>query len=319
MEDDEEVSASLRVTTIVDDEVRDAIADGRPVVALESTIIAHGLPWPQNVEVALECESIVRDGGAVPATVAVLSGLPRVGLSSGEIERLGREEGVEKVSRRDLATVIARGLTGATTVAATMLLAERAGIHVFVTGGIGGVHRGAERTMDISADLEELARTPVAVVCAGAKSILDLGLTLEYLETRGVPVIGLECDEFPAFYLRGSGHAVDARLTVEETARAMHAHWSLGILGGLVVANPIPAEHAPDAAFLHGVIERAIREAEDRGIRGNDTTPFLLARIAELSDGRSLEANLALVRHNAARGAELAAAYSAITCGGARD
>jgi len=293
-------------------EVREALESGKAVVALESTIISHGLPWPDNLEMARRTESLIRSQGAVPATIAILRGRPKVGLSSLEIEELASEKSVIKVSRRDIGRVMATGAFGATTVAGTMVLADRAGIRVFVTGGIGGVHRGAAQSMDISADLEELAQTPVAVVCAGAKSILDLGLSLEYLETRGVPVIGLDSDDFPAFYTRSSGFGVDARMDVATTARTMKAHWAMGLNGGLVIANPIPADQALEPAFIDGIIANALREADSQGIRGKNITPFLLAKIKELSGGRSLAANLALVYNNAVKGAELAVAYAAL-------
>ncbi|HAW85356.1 MAG: pseudouridine-5-phosphate glycosidase [Spirochaetes bacterium GWD1_61_31] len=292
-------------------EVSAALQAGRPVVALESTIISHGLPWPENLEMARQTERLIREQGVVPATIAILAGRPVVGLNDGQIEQLAKQRDVAKVSRRDIGLIMATGRFGATTVASTMLLAQVAGIRVFVTGGIGGVHRHAQQTMDVSADLQELARTPVAVVCAGAKSILDIGLTLEYLETQGVPVVGLDTDDFPAFYTRSSGFPVDARLTIQQAATAMHAHWELGLTNGLVVANPIPADQALEESYINGIIEEALRAADDQGIKGKAITPFLLARIKELSGGRSLAANLALVYHNAIQGARLAAAYAA--------
>lgn len=289
-------------------EVRDTLAAGRAVVALESTIIAHGMPYPTNVKTARAVERIVREQGAVPATVAILGGEIRVGLDGKALDRLGRAEGVAKVSRRDLGAAVARGLDGATTVAATMIVAARAGIEVFVTGGIGGVHRGAERSFDVSADLTELGRTRVAVVCAGAKAILDLGLTLEVLETWGVPVIGFGTDRFPAFYTRDSGFGVDCRVnSAAELARVLRSHWDLG-LAGAVVANPIPKEHEMDADRVEAAIDDALTEAAEQGVSGKDVTPYLLSRIEELTGGDSLEANRALIESNARVGARLAVA-----------
>jgi pseudouridylate synthase len=299
-------------------EVMEAVAARRPLVALESTIIAHGMPYPENVETARAVEALVRRNGAVPATIAVMGGRLRVGLSGEELERLGSAPGVAKVSRRDLPQALAGGGLGATTVAATMIAAHLAGIRVFVTGGIGGVHRGAERTFDVSADLTELARTPVAVVCAGAKSILDLGLTLEVLETQGVPVIGYRTDRFPAFFTRDSGHPVDLRLDAPEAvARALSTQWALGYPGGAVVANPIPEAAAMAREEIDGVIARALSEAEAQGVAGKAVTPFLLDRIKQLTGGRSLAANVALVKHNAEVGAQVAAALAALPDGGA--
>ena len=282
-------------------EVASALADGAPVVALESTIITHGMPYPDNVETALHAEATVREAGATPATVAVVGGRPQVGLDAAEIELLGRAgPRAAKVSRRDLSFVMARGGEGGTTVAATMLLARMAGIHVFATGGIGGVHRGASATFDISADLQELARTDVTVVCAGMKSMLDLGLTLEYLETHGVPVIGYGSDVLPTFYCRESDHRVDYRLdTAEEVAEVMAVRSELGLRGGVVVAVPVPAGQAMDRARVDTAIETALVEAAERGIRGKEVTPFLLARIVDLTGRDSLAANVALVLNNA--------------------
>ena len=282
-------------------EVSKALADGRPVVALESTIISHGMPYPKNVETALLVEKTIRDNGAVPATIAIIGGRLKAGLSEVEIEYLGKTgRGVAKVSRRDLPVIIARGADGATTVTTTMMIAHMAGIQVFATGGIGGVHRGAETTMDISADLEELAQTPVLVVCAGAKAILDLGLTLEYLETKGVPVIGYGTDELPAFYSRRSGFGVDYRIdTPAALAAAFRAQRDMGIKGGMLVANPIPEEYAMDDKVIGAAIDRAIAESRQQGIHGKETTPFLLARVAELTGGDSLESNIRLVLNNA--------------------
>ncbi|MEP9384359.1 pseudouridine-5'-phosphate glycosidase [Nocardioides sp. KR10-350] len=292
------------------DEVADALAADRPVVALESTIISHGMPYPQNVAMATEVEQIVRDGGAVPATIAVLDGVPRIGLGKDDLELLASHGDVMKVSVRDLPYAVARRLHGATTVAATMRLAAMAGIRVFVTGGLGGVHRGAELSFDVSADLTELSRTPVAVVSAGVKSILDIGLTLETLETYGVPVLVNGADEFPSFYSRSSGHAAPMRVDgAAEIADVMRATWDLDLSTGLVVANPIPADDEIPADRIGGIIEQALADADARGIRGKDTTPYLLARIVEITGGDSLVANIALVRHNARLAAAVASAY----------
>ena len=253
----------------IKEEVKNALNEKKPVVALESTIIAHGMPYPKNVETALEVERIIRDRGAIPATIAILDGKIKVGLSKEEIEYLGSAENVSKVSRRDLPFIVAKGLNGATTVASTMIVAKMAGIKVFVTGGIGGVHRGAEESFDISADLQELAKTSVAVVCAGAKSILDIGLTLEYLETFGVPVVGFKTDEFPAFFTRKSGFGVDYNVdSEEELAKDIKTKWDLGLDGGIVVANPIPEEYEMDADIINKAIVEALREAEEKGIQG---------------------------------------------------
>ena len=292
-------------------EVEAAIAEGRPVVALESTIISHGMPYPRNVAMAREVEGIVRDRGAVPATVAVIAGRPTIGLADAELELLGSDDGVRKVSVRDLGYVVATGAHGATTVASTMRLAGLAGIEVFVTGGLGGVHRGAESSMDVSADLTELSRTPVAVVSAGVKSILDIGRTLEVLETLGVPVVGIGTDDFPSFFSRSSGVPVPMRLeTPEEVAALARAGWELGLESGVAVANPVPVEDEMPRADVDGVVARALDDAERLGVRGRDITPYLLARIVELSDGRSLETNIALVRHNARVGTALAVALA---------
>ena len=288
-------------------DVKTALKEGKPVVALESTIIAHGMPYPQNVKTALEVEKIIRDNGAIPATIAILDGRIKVGLTEEEIEKLGSAKDVYKVSRRDMPYVLSKGLNGATTVASTMIIANLAGIKVFVTGGIGGVHRGAEKTFDISADLQELAQTNVAVVCAGAKSILDLGLTLEYLETFGVPVIGFKTEEFPAFFTRESGHKVDYSVDGPvELSNIIKTKWDLGLNGGLVVANPIPKEYAMDKNIIDKAIEGALKEAEERGIVGKDTTPFLLEKIKDITEGESLKSNIQLVFNNAKVGAGLA-------------
>jgi pseudouridine-5'-phosphate glycosidase len=295
--------------------VAQALHDGDPVVALESTIISHGMPYPENVAMAREVEAIVRAAGAVPATIAVLGGRPRVGLGSDELELLAGDATVAKVSVRDLPYVVARGTHGATTVAATMRLAALAGIPVFATGGIGGVHRGAPQTFDVSADLTELATTDVAVVSAGVKSILDIGLTLEALETLGVPVLVHGSDEFPSFYSRSSGHPAPMRVdSPAEVAAVMAAKWSLGIAGGLVVANPIPADDEIPADRIAGIIDQALADMAARGVRGRDTTPYLLGRIVEITGGASLQANIALVRANARLGAAIARAYAAGQC-----
>ena len=292
----------------VSPEVKAAVAAGKPVVALESTIISHGMPYPQNVETALNVEKIIRENGAVPATIAIINGRITVGCTKDEIEYLGKKGlAVTKASRRDLPMLLARGEDGATTVTTTMIGAALAGIRVFATGGIGGVHRGAETTMDISADLEELAQTPVMVVCAGAKSILDLGLTLEYLETKGVPVIGYKTKELPAFYTTHSGFQVDYRLdTPKEIADAFRVKLDCGLTGGMLVTNPIPDEYAMDLDYINQNIDEAIEEAKKLGIHGKETTPFLLDKIQKLTGGSSLKANIQLVYNNAKLGAEIA-------------
>ena len=294
----------------VNPEVAAAIAEGRPVVALESTIISHGMPYPQNVRTALAVEQIIRDNGAVPATIAIIGGRLKAGLTPEEIEYFGKKgRAIHKASRRDLAVLCARGEDGATTVTTTMIIAHMASIKIFATGGIGGVHRGAETTMDISADLEELARTPVMVVCAGAKAILDLGLTLEYLETKGVPVIGYGTDELPAFYSRHSGFGVDYRIdTPAELAEAYRTQQALGLQSGMLVTNPIPEEFAMPEDVINAAIEQALRECSEQGIHGKDTTPFLLARVAELTGGDSLDSNIQLVFNNAKVAAQTATA-----------
>jgi pseudouridine-5'-phosphate glycosidase len=293
------------------EEVRAALADGRPVVALESTIISHGMPYPQNVAMATEVEQLIREGGAVPATIAVLGGRPRVGLGAADLELLATDPHVDKVSLRDLPYIIARGGHGATTVAATMRLAALAGIRTFVTGGLGGVHRGAPQSFDISADLTELAQTDVAVVSAGVKSILDIGLTLETLETLGVPVIGYGTDEFPAFFSRSSGFAAPMRAdSPAELAAIMHTKWDLGIRGGLDIANPIPAADQIPAGQIAAIIEQALADMDAKGIKGKEATPYLLGRIVEITGGESLRANIALVKNNARLGAQIATAYA---------
>ena len=298
----------------INPEVAEALAAGKPVVALESTIISHGMPYPQNVETALAVEQIIRDHGAVPATIAVIGGRLKAGLSAEEIEYFGKKGlNITKASRRDLAVICARGMDGATTVTTTMIIAHMAGIKIFATGGIGGVHRGAETTMDISADLEELGQTPVMVVCAGAKSILDLGLTLEYLETKGVPVIGYGTDTLPAFYTRESDFGVDYRIdTPEELAAAFKAGHEMGLKSGMLVTNPIPEEYAMPRAVIDAAIAQAIAECNEKGIKGKETTPFLLARVAELTGGDSLASNIQLVFNNAKVAAKTAAAYAKI-------
>lgn len=293
---------------VVSEEVKAALAAGKPVVALESTIISHGMPYPKNVETAMNVEAIIRENGAIPATIAILKGKLVVGLNTEQIEHLGKSGSkVIKTSRRDIPFIVASQLDGATTVASTMILAEMAGIRVFATGGIGGVHRQAETTMDISADLQELANTSVAVVCAGVKSILDIGLTLEYLETHGVPVIGYQTEEMPAFYTLESGHKVDYALeSPQKIAQCLSAKWQLGLTGGAVIANPIPAEHSMDATLIADTIDAAIKDMNSAGISGKASTPFLLARIAEVTAGKSLEANIQLVYNNAMLGAKIA-------------
>ncbi|MBP2548427.1 pseudouridine-5'-phosphate glycosidase [Neorhizobium galegae] len=294
-------------------EVAEAVRAGGPVVALESTIITHGMPYPANLETALAVEAVVRENGAVPATIAVIDGELRAGLEHAELESLAKAQGVVKASGRDLAVAMVRKASAGTTVSATMLLADLAGIDIFATGGVGGVHRGAEQTFDISADLTELGRTKTAVVCAGVKSILDIAKTLEYLETQRVPVIAYGTDAFPAFFTRESGYKADHRLdTAEEIAKAMHLHHRLGTGTGLLIANPIPETAALSPDFIDGTIADAVREAEERGIGRKELTPFLLGRINELSNGESLKANIALVKNNAALAARMAVAYAAL-------
>jgi len=300
---------------IINDEVKSALAAGKPVVALESTIISHGMPYPKNVETALNVEKIIRDNGAIPATIAIIEGKLVVGLEKEQIEYLGKAgQKVIKTSRRDIPFIVAAKKDGATTVASTMILAQMAGIKVFATGGIGGVHREAETTMDISADLQELANTNVAVVCAGVKSILDIGLTLEHLETHGVPVIGYKTEEMPAFYTIDSGFKVDYQVdSAEQIAATLSAKWQLGLDGGVVIANPIPAEHSMDAELINSTINQAIVDMKEQGVSGKASTPFLLARIAQVTEGKSLEANIQLVYNNAALGAQIAVKLSNIS------
>ena len=294
--------------------VAQALAEGKPVVALESTIISHGMPYPQNVETALKVEEIIRQNGAVPATIAILGGRLKAGLSPAEIEYLGKQgQKVTKASRRDLSVLVAQGADGATTVATTMMIAHMAGIKLFATGGIGGVHRGAESTMDISADLEELGQTDVMVVCAGAKAILDLKLTLEDLETKGVPVLGYQTQELPAFYTRTSGLKVDYQVdSPEMLAKILKTQHDLGLHGGILVTNPIPEQYSMDADAINAVIDQAIAEAQEKGIHGKETTPFLLAKVKEITGGDSLEANIQLVFNNAKLAAQTAAAYATL-------
>ena len=303
---------SLEKYLDVSPEVKEALAAHKPVVALESTIISHGMPYPQNVETALNVEKVIRDNGAVPATIAIIGGRLRAGLTKDEITYLGKKGlNVTKASRRDLPVLAARGEDGATTVAATMIIAALAGIPVFATGGIGGVHRGAEITMDISADLEELAVTPVMVVCAGAKSILDLGLTLEYLETKGVSVLGYQTEELPAFFTRKSGFKVDYRVdTPNELARIFKAKEDMNLKGGLLVTNPIPEAYAMDPDYISKSIDAACEEAKKLGIKGKETTPYLLDKIQKITGGKSLAANIQLVYNNAALGAQVAGELS---------
>ena len=295
-------------------EVRQALDSGKPVVALESTIISHGMPYPRNVETALNVEKIIRENGAVPATIAIIGGRLKCGLKPEEIEYFGKKgRAIAKASRRDLAALCARGEDGATTVTTTMMIAHMAGVRFFATGGIGGVHRGAETTMDISADLEELATTPVTVICAGAKAILDLGLTLEYLETHGVPVIGYGTGELPAFYSRHSGFSVDYRCdTPEEIAAIFRAQTEMGLKGGMLVTNPIPQEYAMDDQVINAAIDQAVAESVEQGIKGKEITPFLLARVSELTGGDSLDSNIQLVYNNARLAARIACAYAHI-------
>ncbi|MFC5703827.1 pseudouridine-5'-phosphate glycosidase [Cohnella faecalis] len=294
------------------EEVREALQTGKPIVALETTIISHGMPYPQNIEMAKTVERIIRDNGAVPATIGIMNGKIKIGLNDEELEAFASNGHVEKVSRRDFPQLLASGQIGATTVAATMIGAALAGIRVFATGGIGGVHRDGETTMDVSADLTELAQTDVAVVCAGVKSILDIGRTLEYLETHGVPVVGYKTDEFPSFYSRESGFGVDFRIdTPEEAAVMLRTKWALGLKGGAVIANPVPEASAQKHSEMEDVIGQALREANERSITGKKVTPFLLGRIKELTGGSSLETNIALVYHNAEVAAKIAVALHA--------
>ncbi|WP_405031140.1 pseudouridine-5'-phosphate glycosidase [Paenibacillus hexagrammi] len=294
------------------DEVKEALDSEKPVVALETTIISHGMPYPQNIQMAQKVEQIIRDNGAVPATIGMMDGKIKIGMTPEELETFATSKNVEKVSRRDFPYILSAGKIGATTVAATMIGAALAGIEVFATGGIGGVHREGEVTMDISADLTELAKTNVAVVCAGAKSILDIGRTLEYLETHGVPVVGYKTSEFPSFYARESGYGVDFRLDEpSQVADMLRTKWALGLEGGAIIANPVPAESAMNHLEIEGVIKQALNEAKEQNITGKHVTPFLLSRIKQLTDGRSLATNIALVYHNAQVAAQIAVALKA--------
>lgn len=292
-------------------EVRDALINHQPVVALESTIISHGMPYPRNVETALLVEQTIRDQGAIPATIGIIDGEAVIGMSKEEIKEFGKKQGIVKVSRRDLPVVYAKKLWGATTVAATMILARKADIEVFVTGGIGGVHRGGNVTFDISADLQELSRTDVTVVCAGAKAILDLPLTLEYLETMGVPVLGYKTDELPAFYTRRSGLKVDYQIDcASEFAQIIRFKRNERLQGGVLITNPIPEEYALDENIMNKAINQALKEADEQGIHGKESTPFLLKRVVELTGGESLESNIQLVLNNARLGAQIAVELS---------
>lgn len=289
------------------DEVKKAMAEGKPVVALESTIISHGMPYPQNIETAKACEEIIRENGAVPATTAIIGGKIKIGLSDEELEFMATSKDIIKASRRDFAYIVSQGLNGATTVASTIIASRLAGIKIFVTGGLGGVHRHAEVTFDISRDLEELAANDIMIVCAGCKSILDIGLTLEYLETKGVPVFGYQTDYMPAFFTRKSEFKVDYNIkNPKEAAEAAKAQWELGLQGGILLTNPIPESDSMDEEKINTAIEKALVEAEEKGIHGKETTPFLLSKVLEVTEGKSLEANIALVKNNARLGAEVA-------------
>ncbi|WP_277250931.1 pseudouridine-5'-phosphate glycosidase [Peptoniphilus vaginalis] len=289
------------------DEVKKAMEEGKPVVALESTIISHGMPYPQNIETAKACEEIIRENGAVPATTAIIGGKIKIGLSEEELEFMATSKNIIKASRRDFAYIVSRGLNGATTVASTIIASRLAGIKIFVTGGLGGVHRHAETTFDISRDLDELASNDIMIVCAGCKSILDIGLTLEYLETKGVPVFGYQTDYMPAFFTRKSEFKVDYNIkTPKEAAEAANTQWNLGLTGGILLTNPIPESDSMDEDKINKAIETALVEAEKKGIHGKETTPFLLSKVLEVTEGKSLEANIALVKNNARLGAEVA-------------
>lgn len=289
------------------DEVKKAMEEGKPVVALESTIISHGMPYPQNIETAKACEEIIRENGAVPATTAIIGGKIKIGLSDEELEFMATSKDIIKASRRDFAYIVSQGLNGATTVASTIIASRLAGIKIFVTGGLGGVHRHAEVTFDISRDLEELAANDIMIVCAGCKSILDIGLTLEYLETKGVPVFGYQTDYMPAFFTRKSEFKVDYNIkNPREAAEAAKAQWELGLQGGILLTNPIPESDSMDEEKINSAIEKALVEAEEKGIHGKETTPFLLSKVLEVTEGKSLEANIALVKNNARLGAEVA-------------
>ena len=289
------------------DEVKKAMEEGKAIVALESTIISHGMPYPQNIETAKACEEIIREKGAVPATTAIIGGKIKIGLNEEELEFMATSKDIIKASRRDFAYIVSRGLNGATTVASTIIASRLAGIKIFVTGGLGGVHRHAETTFDISRDLEELASNDIMIVCAGCKSILDIGLTLEYLETKGVPVFGYQTDSMPAFFTRKSEFKVDYNIkNPKEAAEAAKTQWDLGLTGGILLTNPIPEKDSMDEEKINKAIEEALKEAEERGIHGKETTPFLLSKVLEVTEGKSLEANIALVKNNAKLGAEVA-------------
>ena len=293
------------------EEVKEAMKYGKPLVALESTIITYGMPYPENVEAAREVQQIVRDNGAVPATIAIMDGKIKIGLSDEELERFGDSKGVIKASRRDISYLIATKKPGATTVAASIFFADLARIRVFTTGAIGGVHRNAEQTMDISADLEEFARTSVAVVCSGAKSILDLGKTLEYLETKGVPVMGYQTNIFPAFYTRNSAHQVDYRVDeIDMMAEMLRVKWNLGLEGSAIITNPIPEKYAMDQDYMDNLVSEALEEAGQQGIGGKNLTPYMLKKVQEMTDGKSLAANIALVKSNAELAAKLAVSFN---------
>lgn len=288
-------------------EVKDALENNKPVVALESTIISHGMPYPKNLQTAKECEEIIRKGGAVPATTAIINGKIEVGLTEEELEFLSTSKDVIKTSRRDFAYIVSQGLNGATTVASTIIIAKLAGIKIFVTGGLGGVHRGASETFDISRDLEELAANDIMIICAGCKSILDIGLTLEYLETKGVPVFAYKTDEMPAFFTRHSGFKVDYKIDeAKDAADIARTQWNLGLKTGILFTNPIPEQASMDEKAINKAIEKALEEAKEKGIHGKETTPFLLSKVVEVTGGKSLEANIALVKNNAKLGAEVA-------------
>lgn len=302
---------NLKDYLVISKEVEEALLQNKPIVALESTIISHGMPYPKNVETALKVEEIVRKNGAVPATIAILNGKLKVGLTKDEIDYLGKKGlDITKASRRDIPAILASNSDGATTVASTMIIANLANIKIFATGGIGGVHRGAEITMDISADLEELSRTDVAVICAGAKSILDIGLTLEFLETKGVPVIGYKTKELPAFYTRKSGYNVDYKIdTPDEIANLLKAKWDINLTGGVVIANPIPEEFNMDFDMITAAINNAVKEANEKGIKGKESTPFLLSKVKDITEGKSLNANIELVFNNAKLASQIAKCY----------
>ena len=295
----------------IKEEVKDALAEKKPIVALESTIISHGMPYPENIISAKQSEAIIREAGGIPATIAIIKGRIKIGLTDNDLDHMGKDSGITKASRRDMAMILSKGIDGATTVATTMLCADLAGIRVFATGGIGGVHRNGQVTMDVSADLQELAGTNVGVVCAGAKSILDIGLTLEYLETHGVPVIGYGTENFPAFYIRESGYKVDYRVdNPAEIARALKVKWDLGLKGGMVIANPIPEEFEMDKTYISEVIDEAVEAADKEGVKGKEITPFVLARLHHKIGDKSLFANKELVYNNVRLAAQLAIEYA---------